>query len=78
MRVTVYCLKFIRRRIWLTLTQSIRESIERRCKLLYFVLSSLSDGQSVWASDLQVATLLWVSVVQKRRFADVLTEAKVC
>ena len=63
LRVTVYCcLKFIWRRIWLTLSQSMKESIERRQRLLYFVLSSLSDGHSV---DLQVATLLWVSVVQQ-------------
>ena len=28
LRVTVYCLKFIRRRIWLTLTQSIRNQLK--------------------------------------------------
>ena len=71
LRVTVYCLKFIKRRAWLALIQSRRESIEGRCKLLSFVLNSLSDGSSVCAGDLQVSTLLWVFVVQKRKFADV-------
>jgi len=65
-------MKFIKRRAWLALMQSRRESIEGRCKLLSFVLNSLSDGSSVCAGDLQVSTLLWVFVVQKQRFADVL------
>jgi len=71
LRVTVYCLKFIKRRAWLALIQSRRESIEGWCKLLSFVLNSLSGGSSVCAGDLQVSTLLWVFVVQKRRFANV-------
>ena len=71
LRVTVNCLKFIKRRAWLALIQSRRESIEGRCKLLSFVLNSLSDGSSVCAGDLQVSALLWVFVVQKQKFADV-------
>ena len=61
-RVTVYCLKFISGRICLKLSQAVKEVIERRHKLLCLVLSSLSNGHSVCANDLQGATLLWVSV----------------
>ena len=68
LRVTVYCLTFVKRRVWLTLIQSRRESIERRCKLLSFVLNSLS---------LQVSTLIVMGVCcSEAKFVMLLSRIK--
>ena len=71
LRITVYCLKFIKRRVWATLSQLTKKTIEDKYKLIVAVMNSLADGYSVCAGDIKMAALLWVYSIQRCQFNDV-------
>ena len=76
LRVTCYCLKFVKKRLWDLLSESRRMLIGKRYALLAEVFSSLSDGQFICATDIKLAMLLWIYCVQQNRFCDVLSAIK--
>ena len=50
--------------------------IGKRYALLAEIVSSLSDGQFICATDIKLAMLLWIYCVQQNRFCDVLSAIK--
>ena len=50
--------------------------IEKSYVLLAKVLSSLSDGHFISATDIKLTMLLWTYCVQQKRFCDVLSAIK--
>jgi len=60
LRITCFCLKFIKRKVWNALSTSHREMISRKYVLLGKVFNSLSDTQLVNSVDIKLAMLLWV------------------
>ena len=70
LRITVYCLKFIKQRVWNTLFHLTNGAIGDKYKLIVAVMNSLTDVYSVGAGDIKTATLLWVYTVQRYQFKD--------
>ena len=52
-RITVYCLKFIKQRIWMTLSQAKKERFGKNHLLLHKVLKILSTNSFVYAEDIK-------------------------
>ena len=71
LRITIYCLKFIKQMVWHTLSHLMKTTIAEKHKLIAHVLNSLADNFSICAGDIKVVTLLWVHFLQYRQFADV-------
>jgi len=72
LKITCYCLKFIKRKVWDALPTSYKETILRKHTLLGKVFNSLFSVQSVHLVDVKLAMLLWVYSVQQCEFHDVL------
>ena len=69
--VYVYCLKFIKQRVWNTLSHLTKATIGDKYKLIGAVMSSLTYGYSVYAGDIKMAARLQVYTVQRYQFQDV-------
>ena len=69
LRVTVFCLKFIRIRVWNRCSDELKEKIRNRHKILK-IIDDLKD-HSIYSQDIKSVRLFWVYVVQQRRYADV-------
>ena len=76
LRITIYCLKFIKQMVWLTLSHLTKTTIAEKHKLIAHVLNSLADNFSICAGNIKVVTLLWVHFLQYRQFADVFIAIK--
>ena len=72
LRITIYCLKFIKRMVWHTLSHPTKTTIAEH-KLIGHVLNSLADNFSICAGD---TTLLWVHFLQHHQFADIFIAIK--
>ena len=70
LRVTALCLKFIKMKIWNRSTTELKERICERHRILR-IFDDIKDTRSIHFQDLTSAKLLWVCVVQHRRFDDV-------
>ena len=57
LRITIYCLKFIKRMVWHTLSHLTKTTIAEKHKLIAHVLNSLADNFSICADDIKVVTL---------------------
>ena len=57
--MTCYCLRFVKKRLCNLLSDSRRMLIGKSYVLLAKVLSSLSDGQFICATDIKLTMLLW-------------------
>ena len=73
LRITVYCFKFIRCFIWLSLSSTLKKVIGEKHRLLKYVFDSVSDGVSIHAKDIKLVSIVWVYYVQQRKFSDVVT-----
>ena len=71
LRITVYCLKFIKQLIWNKLSSEFRKTTGEKHKLLMFVLNSVSKQEI-----LKLAAMLWVYRIQQRKFSDVMLAIK--
>ena len=71
LRITVYCLKFIKLKVWNVLSYSTRVTFGEKYKLLAHVLNCLMNTCLVCASDIKMTTLLWIYSIQHRQFTDV-------
>ena len=63
LRITVYCLKFIKQRVWTPLSSLTKKKIGDKYKLILAVMKSLTDSFSVSASDIKIVALLWVNTI---------------
>ena len=63
LRITVYCLKFIKQRVSNTLSHLTKATIGDKYKLIGAVMNSLTDAYSVYAGDIKMAALLWIYTV---------------
>ena len=69
LRVTAYCLKFIKRKIWNRCPTEVLNRIVQKYPNLN-VFDTVRDN-SVSFDDIKAAKLCWVFVIQRRNFADV-------
>ena len=69
LRITVFCLKFIKKRVWNRFPDELKENVRSRYKILK-IIDDLRD-YGVYSQDIKSARLFWVYVVQQKRFADV-------
>ena len=76
LRVTVYCLKFIKQLIWRKLLNEFKRTIREKYKLLGLVFNSLSNEPSISAGDVKLAAMLWVYCIQQRKLSDVVLAIK--
>ena len=74
LRVTVYCLKFIKQLIWRKLSNEYKRTIEEKHKLLVLVLNSPYNEISISAGDIKLAAMLWVYCIQQRKLPNVLSD----
>ena len=65
LRVTVYCLKFIKQKLLNEFKRTIREKF-----------NSLSNEASISAGDVKLAAMLWVYCIQQRKLSDVVLAIK--
>ena len=54
LRITVYCLKFVKQLIWVLLSIELKKAKEERHKLLTKVLNSISEGVAIHAGDIKL------------------------
>ena len=62
LRVTCYCLKFVKKQLWDLLSESSKAAFKKKHVLLAEVFNSLSDGHFVYANDITLAMLMWTYV----------------
>ena len=55
LRITVYCLKFIKQSVWDNLSHLTKKTIGDKYKLIVIVMNLLTDGYSVCAGDIKMA-----------------------
>ena len=67
----MYCLKFIKQRVWNTLSHLTKATVGDKYKLIGAVMNPLTDCYSVCAGDIKMAALLWACTVQRYQFKDV-------
>ena len=72
LRITVYCLKFIKQRVWMTLSPVQKERFCKNHVLVHKVFSHWSTNSFVCSEDIKLATTLWIYCIQHYRFKDVL------
>ena len=69
LRVTAYCLKFIKKRVWNRCSDEVKKIICNRHRILN-IINDLRD-YGIHSQDIRSARLFWVYIVQRRRYADV-------
>ena len=67
LRITVICLKFIKKRV---LNKCSQEKGLQKCAILKKIFKDMKD-QSVFYTEIQAVLLLWAYTVQRRKFSDV-------
>ena len=72
LRITVLCLKFVKKRVFNRCSQSLQEKVLQKCTILKRVITEIKE-QSLYFSKIRAATLLWLYVIQRRQFCDVFT-----
>ena len=72
LRITVLCLKFVKKRVFNRCSQSLQERVLQKCTILKRVIAEIKE-QSLYFSEIRAATLLWLYVIQRRQFCDVFT-----
>ena len=70
LRISVYCLKFINLKVMSKCSTELKERVLSRHKLLERVFENLKIG-SIYSWEIKNVNLLWVYVIQHRRFYDV-------
>ena len=70
LRVTALCLKFVKMKVWDKCTTGLKKKMCKQHRILR-VLNDLKDTGNIYFQDLVSARLLWLYVVQHRKFADV-------
>ena len=68
LRVSVYVLRFIKLRVWNRVSSEKQRSLKD--KLLLSIFDTFEDNGSIKSQEVKLATLLWVSFVQHRRYRD--------
>ena len=69
LRVTAYCLKFIKKRVWNRCSDEVKKRICNRHRILN-IINDLRD-YGIHSQDIRSARFFWVYIVQRRRYADV-------
>ena len=69
LRVTAFCLKFIKRKIWIRCPTELHNRLVKRCPI--FNIFNVVKDDSICFDDIKAARLCWVYVIQQRRFAEV-------
>ena len=67
--ITVFCLKFIKKRLWNRCSDELKERVCSRYEILK-IIDDLRD-YGVYSQDIKSARLFWVYIVQQKRFTNV-------
>ena len=71
LRITVYCFKFIDARVLSKCSTGLKEKALGKCKILKRVFNDMKTN-SIYSHKIKNAMLIWIYVIQRRRFPDVL------
>ena len=70
LRITVYCFKFIDARVLSKCSTGLKEKALGKCKILKRVFNDMKTN-SIYSHEIKNAMLIWIYVIQRRRFPDV-------
>jgi len=73
LRVTVYCIKFIYFKVINKCSKELKERVLKKYKILERVFYNVRMN-SIYSDEIRNATLLWLYVIQHRRYSDVFVD----
>ena len=73
LRITVYCIKFIYIMVLNKCSKELKERVLRKHKILEKVFNNMREG-SIYSDEIRNATLLWLYVIQHRKYHEVLND----
>ena len=70
LRVSVYIMRYIKKRVWNCLNADNRKQFQEH-KLLVMILNNLEDSSPVTFQEIKLLSLLWILFIQHRQYSDV-------